>query len=88
VEAENKKKMDDKKKGNGSRPATTPPATPTATAEFKDGKPVFGSKVPLPPVESRNLFDNPALEDDATNGDAGETPTTSEPQHPNASASS
>jgi PRTRC genetic system protein E len=89
VEAENRKKMDDKKKANGSKPASSPPTTPTATAEFKDGKPVFGSKAPPPPGESRNLFDNPASEEDGTNGDAaGETPTTSQPQHPDASAAS
>ena len=46
VEAENKKKIDDKKKGNGSKTANTPPATPAPTADFKDGKPVFGSKTP------------------------------------------
>ena len=89
VEAENRKKMDDKKKANGSKPATSPPPTPTPTAEFKDGKPVFGSKAPQPQVESRNLFDNPASEDAAATGDTvGETPTTSQPQHPYASASS
>ena len=89
VETENRKKMDDKKKANGSKPASAPPATTTATAEFKDGKPVFGSKAPQPPVESRSLFDNPASEDDATTGGAaGETPTTSQPQHPDAAASS
>jgi len=89
VEAENRKKVDDKKKANGSKPASSPPAAPTATAEFKDGKPVFGSKAPQPPVESRNLFDSPASEDDATTGDtAGETPTTSQPEHPDASATS
>ena len=46
VEAENKKKIDDKKKGNGSKTANTPPASPAPTADFKDGKPVFGSKTP------------------------------------------
>ena len=89
VEAENRKKMDDKKKGNGARPASTPPTTPTATAEVKDGKPVFGSKTPQQPVESRSLFDNPAPADDPTTEDAaGETPPAPQPQHPNASASS
>jgi PRTRC genetic system protein E len=89
VEAENRKKMDDKKKANGPKPASSPPTTPTATAEFKDGKPVFGAKAPQPADESRNLFDNPASEDDVTTGDAaGETPTTSQPQDPNASAGS
>ncbi len=88
VEAENRKKMDDKKKANGSRPASTPPTTPTPTAEFKEGRPIFGSKAPQQPVESQSLFDNPASGDDATSGDAaGETPKTSQPQHPNASAS-
>ena len=89
VEAENRKKVDDKKKGNGSRPASTPPTTPTPTAEFKDGKPVFGSKTSQEPVESRSLFDNPASADEATTGDtAEETPTTSQPEHPDASATS
>ena len=58
VEAENKKKIDDKKKGNGSRTATMPPATPTPPADFKDGKPVFGTKTPQPAVENGSLFDN------------------------------
>jgi len=59
-EAENKKKIDDKKKGNGSRTASTPPPAPAPTAEFKDGKPVFGSKASQPPVENGSLFDHPA----------------------------
>jgi PRTRC genetic system protein E len=89
VEAENRKKMDDKKKANGSKPASSPPIIPTTTAEFKDGKPVFGSKAPQQPVESQSLFDNPASEDDASiGGDAGETPTTSQPEHSDASATS
>ena len=76
VEAENRKKMDDKKKGNGSRLASTPTTTPPPTAEFKEGKPVFGSKAPQQPIESRSLFDNPASADDATAEDvAGEGPT-------------
>jgi PRTRC genetic system protein E len=44
VEAENKKKIDDKKKGQGPKTPSAPPSTPAASAEFKDGKPVFGSK--------------------------------------------
>jgi PRTRC genetic system protein E len=76
VEAENRKKMDDKKKGNGPRPASTPSTTPTPAAEFKEGKPVFGSKAPQQPVESCGLFDNPTSADDGTTEDAaGETPT-------------
>jgi PRTRC genetic system protein E len=56
VEAENKKKIEDRKKGNGSKAATTPPPAPTA--EFKDGKPLFGSKAPQVQVENGSLFDN------------------------------
>lgn len=57
VEAENKKKIDDKKKGNGSRTANTPPPASAPTGEFKDGKPVFGSKVPNFPPENGSLFE-------------------------------
>jgi PRTRC genetic system protein E len=89
VEAENRKKMDDKKKGNGSRLASTIPTTPVPAAEFKEGKPVFGSKAPQQPIESQSLFDNPASADDATTeDDTSETLTAPEPQHPSASASS
>jgi PRTRC genetic system protein E len=89
VEAENRKKVDDKKKGTGSKPASTIPTTPVPAAEFKEGKPIFGSKAPQQPIESQSLFDNPAAADDATTEDtAGEAPTTPQPQHPNASASS
>jgi PRTRC genetic system protein E len=59
VEAENKKRLDDRKKTNGSKTANvTPPKTSPPAAEFKDGKPVFGSKQPATLTgESRNLFD-------------------------------
>jgi PRTRC genetic system protein E len=63
VEAENRKNVDDKKRGNGSKTANTAPPTPTATAEFKGGKPVFGTKAPQPPVENGNLFDIPTAAD-------------------------
>ena len=76
VEAENRKKVDDKKKGNGSKTTSTPPASPTGTAEFRDGKPVFGSKAAQPPVDSPSLFDIPTAADDTKTGDAaGETST-------------
>jgi len=77
VEAENKKKIDDKKKGNGSRTASTPPPAPAPTAEFKDGKPVFGTKASPAPVENGSLFDNP----EATNGFSA----TPQPQPPDES---
>ena len=63
VEAENKKKIDVKKKGNGSRTAGTPPAAPAPSAEFKDGKPIFGSKTSSVPGENGSLFDNPTSKD-------------------------
>ena len=89
LEAENKKKLDDKKKVNGSKTATTPP-TPNPAAEFKDGKPVFGSKATPPTGESRSLFDTATDQADA---DVVEQPAEDEAtapplQHPSASASS
>jgi PRTRC genetic system protein E len=89
LEAENKKKLDDKKKVNGSKTASTPP-NPNPPPEFKDGKPVFGSKATPPAGESRSLFDPASDRGDA---DAGEQPaeddeTPAPPQHPSASASS
>jgi PRTRC genetic system protein E len=59
VEAENKRKLDERRKTNGSKAANvTPPKTIPPAAEFKDGKPVFGSKPPATLTgESRNLFD-------------------------------
>jgi hypothetical protein len=57
VEAENKKRLDEKKKPAGSKATSAvPKASPGA--EFKDGKPIFGSKPPATLTgESRNLFD-------------------------------
>jgi hypothetical protein len=75
VEAENKKKVDDKKKGNSSKTASTPPASPTGPVEFKDGKPVFGSKAAQPPVDSPSLFDIPTAGDTKTEDAAGEAST-------------
>lgn len=47
VESENRKKLDDRRKGNGSKgPETTLPKTPPSP-EFKDGKPVFAEVAPL-----------------------------------------
>ena len=89
LEAENKKRLDDKKKVNGSKTANTPPKA-DPPAEFKDGKPVFGSKATPLTGESRSLFDTATDRPDA---DAVECPseddeTTAPPQHPSASASS
>ena len=86
LEAENKKKLDDKKKGNGSKTASTPP-NPNPPTEFKDGKPVFGSKT-TPPGENRTLFDAATDQVDAVEQPAEDEETTAPPQHPSASASS
>ena len=76
VEAEHKKKVDDKKKGNSSKTVSAPSASPTGQAEFKDGKPVFGSKAAQPPVDSPSLFDIPTAADDTKTEDvAGEAST-------------
>ena len=82
VEAENKKK------GNGSKTANTPPATPTPTADFKDGKPVFGSKTPQMPVENGSLFDTPTSTEATTAVAASDPSTGPEPQHADESESS
>ena len=89
LEAENKKKLDDKKKVNGTKTASTPPK-PTPPAEFKDGKPVFGSKATPPTSESRSLFDTPTeqTETAAIVPPAENDATAPTPQHPSASASS
>jgi PRTRC genetic system protein E len=81
VEAENKKKVDDKKKGNGSKVVHTPPPPPAATAEFKDGKPMFGSKSTNSPAENGTLFDNPAPPEAAK-----ESSATPQPQPPDESS--
>ena len=87
VEAENKKKIDDKKKGSGARTSSTPPPAPAPTAEFKDGKPVFGSKTSHEPVENGRLFDSPTSTDSTTTV-AIDPSTPSEPQPPDQLASS
>ena len=89
LEAENKKKLDDKKKVNGSKTAGTPP-NPNPPAEFKDGKPVFGSKATPPAGESRSLFDTATDQADAdvVEQPAEDDSTAPPPQHPSASTSS
>ena len=89
LEAENKKKLDDKKKGNGSKTASTPP-NPNPPTEFKDGKPVFGSKTAPPTGENRSLFDTATDQADAdlVEQPAEDDATAPPPQHPSASASS
>ncbi len=88
LEAENKKKLDDKKKVNGSKTASTPPK-PSPPAEFKDGKPVFGNKATAPTGESRSLFETATDQaDNVEQEPAADVETTAPRQHPSASASS
>src|SRR6266705_358538 len=75
MEAENKKKLDDKKKANGSKTVSTPPK-PSPPAEFKDGKPVFGSRATPPSGESRSLFDTATDQADAVEQPAEDEETT------------
>jgi PRTRC genetic system protein E len=72
VDAENKKKLDEKKKGSGAKTASAPPA-PSVTPEFKDGKPLFGSKPAPGSSECRSLFDAPTetAETDGADGPSG-----------------
>ena len=72
VEAENKKKLDEKRKGSGAKTASAPPA-PSVTPEFKDGKPLFGSKPAKAVGECRGLFDAPTdtAETDGAGGPSG-----------------
>jgi PRTRC genetic system protein E len=88
VEAENKKKIDDKKKGNGSKTANTPPASPAPIADFKDGKPVFGSKAPQMPGENGSLFDTPMSTEATTAVAASDPSTVPQPEHLDESESS
>ena len=74
VEAENKKRLDEKKKGSGSKTQSAPPA-PTVTPEFKDGKPLFGSKPAPAASECRSLFDGPTETADEVGGPSGDTPS-------------
>ncbi len=91
METENKRKLDDKKKANGSKTVSTPPK-PSPPAEFKDGKPVFGSKAAPPTVESRSLFytatDQADADVDVVEQPAEDDAPAPPPQHPSASVNS
>jgi PRTRC genetic system protein E len=54
VDAENRKRLDDKRKINGK---TVPPAEKPAGPEIKDGKPVFGTRPSPEPERTPGLFD-------------------------------
>jgi PRTRC genetic system protein E len=55
VEAENRKRLDEKKKVNGK--SAPPSEKPDNSPEFKDGKPVFGTKASSEPGATASLFD-------------------------------
>jgi PRTRC genetic system protein E len=74
VEAENKKRLDEKKKGSGSKTQSAPPA-PTVTSDFKDGKPLFGSKAAPAANECRSLFDGPTEATDEVGGLSTDIPS-------------
>jgi len=74
VEAENKKRLDEKKKGPGGKTPSAPPA-PTATSDFKDGKPLFGGKPAPAANECRSLFDVPTEAADEVGGPRADTPS-------------
>jgi PRTRC genetic system protein E len=57
IDAENKKRLDEKKKGGGNKTPTAPPV-PTEAPEFRNGKPLFGRTAPAA-IECRSLFDAP-----------------------------
>ena len=56
VEAENRKRLDEKRKVNGK--ATPVSEKPDPGAEFKDGKPVFGTKNSTGQTATASLFDH------------------------------
>jgi len=57
VEAENKKKLDEKKKTAGTKIGTPADTKEASVPEVKDGKPVFGTKAQSAAPRERSLFD-------------------------------
>ena len=72
VEAENRKRLEEKKKGTGTKSAAPSPAT-SAGPEARTAKPVFGNKPAATAAECHSLFDLPAETTGATT--AAEAPT-------------
>jgi hypothetical protein len=64
VEAENRKRLDEKKKASGKSAQSA--EKKDAAAEFRDGKPVFGSKPASGPTAPASLFDHVERGADAT----------------------
>jgi PRTRC genetic system protein E len=74
IDAENKKRLDEKKKGGASKTQSTPPAR-MVTSDFKDGKPLFGSKAAPAANECRGLFDGPTETADEVGGLSTDIPS-------------
>jgi PRTRC genetic system protein E len=74
IDAENKKRLDEKKKGGAGKTPSAPPA-PAVTSEFRDGKPVFGSKAVPAANGCRNLFDGPTETADEVGGPSADVPS-------------
>ncbi len=74
IDAENKKRLDEKRKGGTSKTQSTPPA-PMVTSDFKDGKPLFGSKAAPAVNECRSLFDGPTETADEVGGLSTDIPS-------------
>ena len=74
IDAENKKRLDEKKKGSGGKTQSAPPA-PTVTTDFKDGKPLFGSKAAPAANECRSLFDGPTETADEVGDPSSDIPS-------------
>jgi PRTRC genetic system protein E len=74
MDAENRKRLDEKKKGSGSKTQSAPPAPP-ATSDFKDMKPLFGSKPAPAANECGTLFDGPTEPADEAGGRSADTPS-------------
>ena len=73
-EAENKKRLDEKKNASRSKTPSVPPAT-TAIPGIEDRRLVFGSKPAPLTGECRNLFDASAETADAHDVIAGDAPS-------------
>lgn len=89
VEAENRRKLDDKRKPNSKTAAVAPP-NPAPAPEFSDGKPVFGSKPMASAPENRSLFEGAS--DHLTPGNVGgpqsDVSAVAQPDEPASAASS
>ena len=74
VEAENKKRLDEKKKSSGAKTPSGALA-PTVTSDFTDGKPLFGTKPAPAANECRSLFDGPTETADDVGGPSADIPS-------------